>query len=151
MTISVRIPDGKVQDFLQREAEKRTCQPWQVALALVTCVANSDLAEGVLDGFDPAKIGAVASSGLQVRILRCLPAFKVPNGTFLASFRQIADYLGLNTRGQVSNAIQALVRKGMIEIVIHGRQGEPSRYRLTERAELFLKEIGGQVGEHRPL
>ena len=95
-----------------------------------------------MDGFNPAEMQASVSS-LQVRVLRCMSAFRAPNGTIPVSFRQIAEYLALNTRGQVSNAIQSLARKGMVDIVTHGRQGLPSRYRLTERAELFLKEIGG--------
>ncbi|TPK59052.1 MULTISPECIES: helix-turn-helix domain-containing protein [unclassified Mesorhizobium] len=141
MTIRININDDAVGRVLADEAVKRGCNPGQLAVALIHCAAQGALFDAILDDVDPGNFSALGRTSLQVRVLKALKAFEAPNGMLVASFLDIATYLGLNSRGPVSTAIAALVDKGMIERAEAGRQGVPSRYRMTVKAQLLLKEL----------
>lgn len=142
IALTIHVPDGRIADFLSAEADKRSCLPEQMALALMSCTAASGLADAILDGFEPAAIPRAVPrrSSLQVRVLRALPHFLAPNGTVVASMGDIAHRLGTENRGAVRNAVANLVRKGLVELLLVGTPNYPSRYRITAAGETFLEE-----------
>ncbi len=142
--ISVRIPEGPITEILSAEAGRRNCKPEQLALSLLHCASHGGLFEAVLDGFDPTILLTPRNDrrSLQIRVIRALPSFKAPNGTILASITDITQRLDYSSRGAVRNALLALMNKHLVALVERGTPGKPSRYRLTEQGEAFLREVG---------
>lgn len=142
--ITIKVPDGKISRFLTAEAERHDCRPDQIGLALISCTADADLADAVLDGIDPSTFGLIIPS-LQTRVLRALAGFRAPNGSYLVSLTDLARVLGYPNRGAIRNAIERMIAKRLLIKIDNsrpGRSGIPSRYRLTPAGEDFLKEVG---------
>lgn len=142
--LTIHVSDEKMEEFLSAEAVKRSCLPEQVALALILCAADGNLADAILDDFRPSAIPETKPRrrSVQIRVMRSLPEFQAPNGTIVASVTDISRHLATDNRGCVRNAIHALVRKHLLDVVFVGSAGMPSRYRLTEAGNNFLQELG---------
>ena len=142
MNLSIIAADT-TSDWLAREARARSCTRRQLASALLSCIASSDMADAVLDGLDPSLAFADPVSP-QVRIMRALPEFRAPNGTYLFSLTDMSTALGSVNRGAIRNAIHRLIAKRLLILIEPpkvGRTGHPSRYELTEAGLAFIREI----------
>lgn len=144
MSLLVRIPEGKIADILSAEADRRSCRPDQLAVALISCAADGNLIDAILDDLNPASVASFKPkrSSLQIRVLMALMAFHAPSGVLVASMSDIARRLNTSNRGAVRNAVHGLIRKNIIELVEVGRAGHSaSRYRLTEEGKTFFGEL----------
>jgi alkylated DNA nucleotide flippase Atl1 len=144
--IAITIPDGPVAAFLEAQALARNCAPRQIVLSFLHCISRGDMSEAILDGEDPCtlfphglKQPGRELTDFQARVLSGIVARRIGNGVCVASVTDIADLVGRN-RGQVRNTIKALCERGYLDCVRVGTQRDPSRYRITERAQRFLSD-----------
>ena len=93
---------------------------------------------------EPPDAGAsgVRAGGVRVtyRTARVLSSIAAYPG---ASNREIADRAGIVDQGQISKLLNRLQARGLIAKLSEGRtRGAPNSWRLTERGELVLRNVG---------
>ncbi len=148
--ITIKVSDGNISRFLANEARRFDCRPDQVGLALISCTANADMTDAVLDGTDPSAFG-IAVPSLQTRVLRAFAGFQAPNGSYLVSLTDLAQVLGYPNRGAIRNAIERMIAKKLLIKVENsrpGRAGIPTRYRLTQAGEDFMQRISSDADDN---
>ncbi|MDI6834861.1 MAG: hypothetical protein QMD99_03985 [Rhizobiaceae bacterium] len=137
-SVTVRLQSRVLVEAARQHAERLSCSPQKLCLAIVAIVLRSDLVGGILDGDTPDDICgrgvnpcAWPMGTRQKRVLDHIAAGADSEGNFCGSYDEIGAATGIASKGEIATVMRKLRRRGEIEQVRKGTNGKPSIWRVV--------------------